>query len=117
MPTFNELFQPKLNQQNAMQQPAKPRKKRSLAQSLSREAVKLAILWAVLSPFVAMPLYNWLLFPADRNSYDQTVKAPIAQLAKELNVAKSDEWLTAPDGKRINGWFFQKPGAAKVVLL
>jgi fermentation-respiration switch protein FrsA (DUF1100 family) len=70
---------------------------------------KMSIYYLLLSPIVAMPFYNTVIFhPFMTGDYSTT----------EIGgVKKQDVFFKNSDGTRLHGWYFAKPGASKTVLL
>jgi pimeloyl-ACP methyl ester carboxylesterase len=95
--------------------PAKP--KSNLKQWLVFEALSLSAGWVLLSPFVAMPLYNRMLFFPDKTDYSTTIAGAIKQLKDELKVTTTNEWIPTADGHKLNAIYYIRPGAKKVFLL
>jgi uncharacterized protein len=72
-------------------------------------AVKVCIYYLLFSPLVAMPFYNTCIFhPFMTGDY------AVSELA---GVKKRDVYFSAAGGPRLHGWYFQKAGARKTVLI
>jgi alpha-beta hydrolase superfamily lysophospholipase len=65
--------------------------------------------WVLLSPMVAMPFYNSLIFNPE--SSGNFYPAVIDHCPVETH------WLRAPDGNRIFSWYVRNPHASKTILL
>jgi pimeloyl-ACP methyl ester carboxylesterase len=89
--------------------------------SVVRQCLELAVLYAgiyiALSPLVAMPLYNLLLFPADSKDYSSVIATPIKQLHDQLGVHMREMFFSTPDGHKLNALYFVRPGATKLLLV
>lgn len=77
--------------------------------NLRNELPKAAIYYALLSPLVAMPLYNIALFhPSMAGDYGlQSIKG----------VPCRNVFFPSANGKKLHAWLFNKPGASKTVLI
>lgn len=83
--------------------------KKSFKKTFKLLIPQFAIYYIVLSPLVASPLYNLILFhPTMSGPYD----AHNIVDHKIQNV-----YLDSKNNKQIHGWFVQSPGASKVVLI
>ncbi len=70
---------------------------------------KLTIYYLLLSPIVAMPLYNTMIFhPFATGNYD---------LKAIDGVPCQNVFFPSTNGKRLYAWFFSCPGASKTVLV
>ncbi len=74
-------------------------------------------MWVLLSPFVAMPLYNKMLFFPDRTDYTSTVAGALKQMKVELQATMTTESIPTPDGHKLYANYYKRPGAQKVFLL
>ncbi|MBY0552742.1 MAG: alpha/beta hydrolase [Candidatus Obscuribacterales bacterium] len=96
--------------------PFMPSQWRKLVSGLKRDrrssakfCAKLCLYYVLFSPFVAMPLYNFLLFfPMTEGFYD----------TKEVaGVAKKDCYFQSPSGKKLHAWYFEKEGSSRTFLI
>lgn len=77
--------------------------------SRAKFCAKLCLYYVLFSPFIAMPLYNFLLFfPMTEGFYD----------TKEVaTVPKKDCYFLSPAGKKLHAWYFENPGASRTFLI
>ena len=75
------------------------------------------IFYVALSPFIAGPLYDAMLFHPDRSDYSKLVRNCGGQLKKELSVQSKELTILTPDGRRLAALYFKKPGACKLILV
>lgn len=85
-----------------------------LLRRIVQAVIAFALIYFGLSPQVAWPLYNALLFQPGHN---MGADAPWMKLEKEFDVTRKEVWFAAADGTRINGWFFKLPGKKRVFLV
>jgi fermentation-respiration switch protein FrsA (DUF1100 family) len=96
--------QPLANTQSVMQSsPLSPRR------SLLMMAACFLVFYAGLSPMIASPIYDRMLFFPSAE--------PASNPAAIQGVQKQDVFFDAPNGAKLHGWFFKKPGTDKVVLI
>ncbi|PWT98956.1 MAG: alpha/beta hydrolase [Candidatus Melainabacteria bacterium] len=70
---------------------------------------QLVVFYLVLSPKVAMPLYNKLMFfPMKEGEYDVKTVA---------GVSKEDCFFSSANGRKLHGWYFAVPQARGTVLI
>lgn len=79
------------------------------------EAVKLSILFFILSPICLFQLTRILLFFPDQTKYD--LKPHLATMEKKLNTRVEDVTFKSANGKNLNGLYFKREGAKCVFLL
>lgn len=79
------------------------------------DLVKLFILYIALSPICAMGLYNYLVFFPFKDHMD--LHEIVAKIESAQNAKKTD--VTIPSGKaeKLDGWFFKKKGAEKIIIV
>lgn len=78
-------------------------------------AVLPLLLYVLLSPMVAWPLYSALLFHPDRRTHDISVAM---KLLKDFYKAeREDVSFRSANGRTIRGWYFEKPDAKRVFLV
>lgn len=71
--------------------------------------LELAFFYALLSPALAMPLYNNLLFfPTTATSYD---------VGSLPGVKQENVFFTSKNGQKLHGWYFTVPNAKATVLI
>lgn len=72
-------------------------------------AIAVLFVWyIILSPLVAMPVYNTMLFhPFAEGKYD----------VKDIDGVQCENVYFTSDGKKLHGWYFVLPGASKTILL
>jgi len=75
----------------------------------------LIVLYIVLAPVIAMPLYNFILFFPDKHVYN--VDKEIASMKTLLGAEKEDVFFLSPKGVKLHGWLFQLPGDKPIVLV
>lgn len=77
--------------------------------SYRRVIIEALLYYVLLSPMVAMPFYNTLIFhPAKAGDFG------INQVSQ---VAKEDVYFQSTSRRTLHGWFFKNPGATKTVLI
>jgi fermentation-respiration switch protein FrsA (DUF1100 family) len=86
----------------------KPRK-------LKHELAGLLTLYILLSPVVAAPLYNFLLFRPDRTTYN--LDTVFSQIETAFKTKKQDVWIVPPDSNKIHAWYFSLPNARRTFLI
>ncbi len=74
-----------------------------------------ALLYVVLSPSVAWPLYSRILFRPDRRIYD--IDTQVKQIEETYNAKKRDVAFPSRNGKMIHGWYFELPKSSRVFLV
>lgn len=80
-----------------------------MIKNLLQTVPQLALLYLIISPLVAMPFYNLMLFhPTSSGDYG---------IDAVDGVKKQDVNFVSADGARLHGWYFQAPKAIGVVLL
>jgi len=79
------------------------------------EAVKLSILFFILSPICLFQLTRILLFFPDQTNYD--LKPHLVTIEKKLNTTVEDVTFKSANGKNLHGLYFKRQGANKVFLL
>jgi uncharacterized protein len=89
--------------------------KKNLLLSIFIESISLFILYAALSPPVAMPLYNAIIFHpiAEKDGLKDQIKA----VEHVFHCTFQDIHFQAPDGERLHGWYFAVPRAKKTILI
>lgn len=75
------------------------------------DVVKLSVLYMALSPLVAMPFYNKLLFFPLRDKYDAS--ADIAKLESATDCQKMDLTIPSGTGQKLDAWYFKKRNAKR----
>ena len=70
---------------------------------------QLLVFYLVLSPLVAMPLYNLLLF--------HPMKAGLYSIKKVVGVKKEDVQIEVPGGSQIHGWYFGVPDSKGTMMI
>jgi fermentation-respiration switch protein FrsA (DUF1100 family) len=84
-------------------------KSRKMSANLMPLIPQLVVFYLVLSPRVAMPLYNKLLFyPMKQGEYD---------LKAVAGVAKEDCFFPSVNGRKLHAWYFPVPQARATVLI
>lgn len=78
-------------------------------QKIKTSLIKIAIYYMLFSPLVAMPFYNTCIF--------HPFVAGDFQLAEIGGVKKQDVFFSGMGQNKLHGWLFEKPGAAKTVLV
>lgn len=79
------------------------------------EAVKLSILFFILSPVCLFQLTRILLFFPDQTAYD--MKAPLETIADKLKTKVEEVKFKSVNGKMLNGLYFKRAGSKRVFLL
>lgn len=79
------------------------------------EAVKLSILFFILSPICLFQLTRILLFFPDQTKYD--LKPHLATIEKKLKAKVEDVTFKSANGKTLHGLYFNRDGAKQVFLL
>jgi uncharacterized protein len=79
------------------------------------EIASLGLMYWLLSPAVAMPLYNNLLFhpSAESNDFSKQIK----KIADFFHCNFQEVRFKATDGETLHGWFFIRPGSRKTILM
>jgi pimeloyl-ACP methyl ester carboxylesterase len=93
----------------------KPSEKPSFKRMAMIEAVKLSILFFILSPVCLFQLTRLLLFFPDQTAYD--MKAPLETIATKLKTKIEEVKFKSANGKMLNGLYFKREGAKRVLLL
>lgn len=93
------------------------RKSITLKQHVLNFFLWIAAFWILMTPAIAMPFYDLLLFHPDRNDHLKVVGNVHRQFKEELNVDFKQVWFKAPDGSRVNAWYYSLPGAKKIALI
>lgn len=70
--------------------------------------------YALLSPLVAQPIYNNMLFYPN---YPARYEEARYQLKALQGIAKEDVYIPLPDNSKIHAWFFRYPGSRQVLLV
>jgi uncharacterized protein len=83
--------------------------------SIIVECFSLLMLYIVLSPQVAMPLYNAIIFHPIAEADD--LKDQIKGIEQVFHCTYQDIHFQAPDGERLHGWYFAVPHAKKTILV
>ena len=79
------------------------------------EAVKLSILFFILSPVCLFQLTRILLFFPDQTKYD--LKQPLAMIEQKLKTKVDAVTFKSANGKNLNGLYFKREGATQVFLV
>ncbi len=79
------------------------------------EAIKLSILFFLLSPICLFQLTRILLFFPDQTKYD--MKNPLSVIAAKLKTKVEEVNFKSANGKNLNGLYFGKEGAKRVFLV
>ncbi len=79
------------------------------------EGLVLVGLYLALSPLVAMPIYNAIIFRPFSENVDlsQTIK----KLEQTFHCQYREIQIKAPDGGNLNAWYFKIPGARKTIMV
>lgn len=77
----------------------------------------LACVYVLLSPMVAMPLYERLLFFPITGEYDKALVSQFEKVLADRGITKVDATFPGPQGKQLRGWFFKQPHPGKVMLV
>jgi pimeloyl-ACP methyl ester carboxylesterase len=93
----------------------KDSEKPSFKRMAAIEAVKLSILFFILSPVCLFQLTRILLFFPDQTAYD--MKAPLATIADKLKTKVEAVKFKSANGKMLNGLYFNRQGSKRVFLL
>ena len=80
------------------------------------ELLGLLVLYFLLSPIVASPLYEAMLFHPDRTYYS-IAEEGCKKLVARFNVCREDCWIMSSDGKKIHAWYFKLPSSKRVFLV
>lgn len=89
-------------------------KSKASHQNTVRELLIIVVAYILLSPTVAMPLYNKMLFFPDSHDYEQAIGNQFQKLAG-LGCQKRDVNFTAQNGNRLHGWIFLLPSAKRII--
>jgi fermentation-respiration switch protein FrsA (DUF1100 family) len=79
------------------------------------ESISLLIVYCMLSPAFAMPLYNQLIFHPISEKDDLTDQ--IQLITKYFDCKFTDLRFKAPDGETLHGWYFARTGSKKTIIL
>jgi len=79
--------------------------------SLFVSFLMLAAGYLALSPLVAMPVYNYLLF------FPYRYPDGAYQVTAVAGVPRKEVFFPTADGKKLHGWLFSMPGARRMVLV
>lgn len=79
------------------------------------EAVKLSILFFILSPVCLFQLTRILLFFPDQTKYD--LKQPLAMIEQKLKTKVEEVTFKSADGKNLKGLYFKREGSNQVLLV
>lgn len=83
--------------------------------SIAVDIVSLFLLYLLLAPVVAMPLYNCVIFhPFSSN---EKLSAEIKDVEKYFQSKFRDLRVKALDGEGLHAWYFERDGASKVILV
>lgn len=80
------------------------------------ELLLISFTYVLLSPLVAMPLYNKILFFPDNRDYENETAIQFKKLAK-IGCNKRDVWFTSQSGNRLHGWILLFPKSKRIVLV
>lgn len=80
------------------------------------ELLGLLVLYFLLSPFIASPLYDWMLFHPTRASY-RIADDACKKLAARFNIHRRDFCTISNNRKKIYGWYFKMPSCKRVFLV
>jgi fermentation-respiration switch protein FrsA (DUF1100 family) len=83
--------------------------------SIVIELGSLCLLYLLLSPAVAMPLYNRLLFHPSPESNE--LSQQINQMADFFHCTFQDVQFKAADGETLHGWYFLRKGSQKTIMI
>jgi len=75
----------------------------------------LTLLYMVLSPPVAWPLYSWVLFRPDHRILD--VSQQVQQIEQSSTATQHDIVFPSRNGKWLHGWLFELPNTKRVFLV
>jgi len=92
-----------------------PHEKPSFKRKAMIEAVKLSILFFLLSPVCLFQLTRILLFFPDQTVYD--MKEPLKVIADKLKTKVETVNFKSANGKNLNGLYFKREGAKRVFLI
>ena len=95
--------------------PANPTYKRDMRLAIAMEALSLVLMYILISPMVAMPIYNKLIFhpiPENDDLSDQ-----IKTMENYFHCHFRNITFKALDGESMHGWYFERPGTNKVILV
>lgn len=70
--------------------------------------------YIALSPPIAWPLYNSILFQPGHNLGSEE---PWRQIEQEFNVKRKDVFFKSADGTKIHGWFFRLPNTTRTFVV
>lgn len=88
--------------------------KRFAPNGLKREAIKLCLLYLLISPFVLSHLYSNFLFWPDKPCVRN--EQVMGRIETKYGVKLHDISFAAPDGKQLAAWHFEKTGAPYTML-
>jgi uncharacterized protein len=93
----------------------KKEEKPSFKRKAMIEAVKLSILFFILSPICLFQLTRILLFFPDQTKYD--MKPHLATIEKKFNAKVEEVTFKSANGKNLNGLYFKRAGSKQVFLV
>ncbi len=83
--------------------------------SILIESISIFLLYLILSPQCAMPLYNSIIFHPVNEKDD--LKDQIKAVEDTFHCKFYDVHYRAPDGERLHAWYFAVPNAKKAILI
>lgn len=91
-----------------------PRRLKMNGQMLISLAAACTASYVLLSPTIAAPLYNSMLFYPD---YPTRYEASRYEFQELLGVPKQDLHVALPDGTKLHAWFFKHPRSQGLVII
>jgi alpha-beta hydrolase superfamily lysophospholipase len=83
--------------------------------SILVELASLFLLYWLLSPTFAMPVYNALIFHPINEKDD--LSDQIKMVESKFQCTFQEVQFKAPDGETLNGWYFLHPGSRKTIMI
>ncbi|MBS1992702.1 MAG: alpha/beta hydrolase [Cyanobacteria bacterium SZAS LIN-3] len=84
---------------------------------LALDALTIVLVYLLLCPLWAMPVYERLLFFPDKNFNQQFDQFEFQQIFEKYGAHKKDVQFRSADGALLSGWYFYRPGTMKVILV
>ena len=94
---------------------AKQRAKKNLVIGMILEGACLLALYLALSPMLAMPMYNAMIFRPWLENVD--LSPAIKKVEQMFNCRYEEVSIKTRGRERLNGWYFKIPGAKKTILV
>ncbi|MDR3614347.1 MAG: alpha/beta hydrolase [Candidatus Obscuribacterales bacterium] len=95
--------------------PASPAYKRDMRLTIAMDALSLLLMYILISPMVAMPIYSRLVFhPISEND---DLSGEIKTMENYFHCHFRNITFKAIDGESMHGWYFERPGANKIILV